>query len=532
MGSTFMGLETARRGLTTQQSALYTTGHNISNANTIGYSRQRVNMEATLGYPGTGLNAPKIAGHLGTGVQAQSVQRIRDQFIDRQYRQESTKLGYWETRANAIIQIEDIVTEPSDYGLNSALDQFWNSLQDLSGSPENAATRKVVVQRALHVADSFNYTHKQLSDIQANLGNEIKVSTDDINSILKQIASLNEQIQAVEPNGYLPNDLYDARDVLVDELSQYISIEIDHAPSGGNALAIAEGSLTVSIKLKDGSKLELVKGKDHASLETMDTTGTTLNGTKLTAGFDQIKITGMGNISAGTISYEQLDPSKGKLVSLIDSYGHGGTVGDPTNPSKGYYPDMLAQLDKMAAAFAEAFNKIHKSGTDLDGKQGVDFFVDGENDVINVKASNITINKDIINDASKIAASDAPETNPITTEVGNGKNAILLANMKTLTLAVGDYKNDLNGATVQSFYQGIIGQLGVDGQQANTLTKNAGTILLTVANNRASVSSVSLDEEMTNMITFQQAYNANARMITVIDETLDKIINGMGRAGL
>ena len=91
---------------------------------------------------------------------------------------------------------------------------------------------------------------------------------------------------------------------------------------------------------------------------------------------------------------------------------------------------------------------------------------------------------------------------------------------------------DLDGATVQSFYQGVIGQLGVDGEQANRLLTNSGTILLTVANNRASVSSVSLDEEMTNMITFQQAYNANARMITVIDETLDKIINGMGRVGL
>src|SRR6185312_15502571 len=111
MGSTFMGLEASKRGLTTQQSALYTTGHNISNANTLGYSRQRVNMEATLGYPGTGLNAPKIPGHLGTGVQAQSIQRIRDEFIDRQYRQETTKLGYWESRANAISQMEDIMSE-------------------------------------------------------------------------------------------------------------------------------------------------------------------------------------------------------------------------------------------------------------------------------------------------------------------------------------------------------------------------------------------------------------------------------------
>jgi len=540
MGSTFMGLETSKRGLTTQQSALFTTGHNISNANTIGYSRQRVNMEATLGYPGTGLNAPKIAGHLGTGVQAQSVQRIRDQFIDRQYRQESTKLGYWETRANAISQVEDIVTEPSEYGLNTALDQFWNSLQDLSGSPENAATRKVVVQRALHVADSFNYIHKQLSDIQANLGNEINVSTKAINSILKQIATLNEQIQAVEPNGYMPNDLYDARDKLVDELSQYFPIEIDPVPPGGNALAIAEGSLTVSIKLKDGTTLELVNGKNHASLETVDTSGAILDGTKLSNGFNGINITGLG--VGKSISYDQLDPSKGKLVSLIDSYGHGGTVGVFTDPSKGYYPNILAQLDKMAEAFAEAFNEIHKSGSDLDGKAGLNFFVDEISGAdTSVSASNITVNKDIIDNVSKIAASNAaPITPPAEPEVGNGKNAILLANMKTLTLGSTTdinkdgiaFKNHLDGATVQSFYQSIIGQLGVDGEQANTLTTNAGTILLTVENNRASVSSVSLDEEMTNMITFQQAYNANARMITVIDETLDKIINGMGRVGL
>lgn len=508
MGSTFMGLETSRRGLTTQQSALYTTGHNISNANTLGYSRQRVNMEATLGYPGTGLNAPKIAGHLGTGVQAHSVQRIRDQFIDRQYRQESTKLGYWETRSNAISQIEDIVTEPSDYGMNAALDQFWSSLHDLSGSPENAATRKVVIQRALHLADSFNYTHKQLSDIQGNIGNEIKVSIDDINSMLKQIASINEQIQAVEPNGYMPNDLYDARDTLIDELSQYFPIETEKVASGGNALAIAEGSLNISIKLANGTKIELVKGKDFAQLETMDTSNNKLDGTDLTSGFNEIKITGLGG---GTISYDQLAPSKGKLASLIDSFGHG-------NPPTGYFTDTLTKLDKMADAFIKEFNDIHSKGFTL--ADGAVSSVPGQNFFEGTGASGIKVLEDIINNPNLIAVSDAQG------EAGNGKNAIKLANMKFNKLA------DLDGATVQSFYQGIIGQLGVDGEQANRLTTNSGTILLTVANNRASVSSVSLDEEMTNMITFQQAYNANARMITVIDETLDKIINGMGRVGL
>src|SRR5690606_20733716 len=114
---TFMGLEASKRGLFTQQSALYTTGHNISNANTVGYSRQRVNMSPTQGYPGIGLNAPKTPGYIGTGVQADSVQRIRDGFTDMQYRQETNKLGYWEAKSQSIAQMEDILNEPSDYGL-------------------------------------------------------------------------------------------------------------------------------------------------------------------------------------------------------------------------------------------------------------------------------------------------------------------------------------------------------------------------------------------------------------------------------
>ncbi|ALC86355.1 flagellar biosynthesis protein FlgK [Bacillus sp. FJAT-22090] len=509
MGSTFMGLETSKRGLYTQQSALYTTGHNISNANTLGYSRQRVNMEATLGYPGAGLNAPKIPGHLGTGVQAQSVQRIRDQFIDRQYRQETTKLGYWESRSTAISQMEDIMAEPSEFGLNTSLDQFWKSLQDLSTNPENAAARKVVVQRGIGVAESFNYIHKQLSDIQGNIKNEILTSTDDVNSILKQIASMNEQIQAIEPNGYMPNDLYDARDKLLDELSQFFPIEIEYTKSGGNALAIAEGSVKVSIKTKTGS-IEIINGKDAGQL--------TPNGMSNNADFEPFNgftVAGSGAVTGGPISYNDMELNKGKMLSLINSYGHGT---DPTNV-EGYYPEMLAKLDKMALAFAEKFNEVHRGGTDLNGDVGKNFFVPKAGATIS--AGNISVDSIFESDPSLVAASSSAGK-----EEGNGANAILLANMKSEKLP------GLNGATVQSFYQSMIGQLGVDGEQANRLAYNSATIKLTVENNRASVSSVSLDEEMTNMITFQQAYNASARMITVIDETLDKIINGMGRVGL
>lgn len=266
MGSTFMGLETSKRGLTAQQTALYTVGHNISNANTIGYTRQRVNLVATDGFPSPGMNSPKMAGHLGTGVTSDSVQRIRDSFIDTQYRQESTNLGYWSTKTKDISQLEDIFSEPSEYGLNTSFDDFYKALQTLSTNPSNAAARQVVAEKGAHLADSFNYINKQLTQVQTNLKNNIRVETKNVNSLLTQVANLNKQISNLEPNGYLPNDLYDQRDTLLDSLSEYFKIETTRVPSGGNAKANAEGSLNVFIKLDDGSKIQVVNGMKEATM--------------------------------------------------------------------------------------------------------------------------------------------------------------------------------------------------------------------------------------------------------------------------
>lgn len=266
MSSTFMGLETSKRGLTAQQTALYTVGHNISNANTIGYTRQRVNLVATDGFPSPGMNSPKMAGHLGTGVTSDSIQRIRDSFIDTQYRQESTNLGYWSAKAKEVSQLEDIFSEPSEYGLNKSFDDFYQALQTLSTNPNNAAARQVVAEKGAHLADSFNYINKQLTQVQTNLKNNIRVETKNVNSLLTQIASLNKQISDLEPNGYLPNDLYDQRDNLLDSLSEYFKIETTRVPSGGNAKANAEGSLDVFIKLDDGSKIQVVNGTKEATM--------------------------------------------------------------------------------------------------------------------------------------------------------------------------------------------------------------------------------------------------------------------------
>ena len=515
MRSTFMGLETSKKGLFVQQSALYTTGHNISNANTEGYTRQRVNMQATAGFPHPGLNSPQYPGLMGTGVEATSVQRIRDEFIDRQYRQETNKLGYWESTTKSISQMEDMMTEPSEFGINQAFTDFWKAMEDVIGDPKDTAARQVMISKGQSLTESFNYMDTQLKLIQGNIGNEIDVVTKEVNSILKQIADLNKQIQAVEPNAYVPNDLYDARDVLLDKLNDIIPVSISFEKSGGNALAIAEGSMTVTFKPADGSAaIELVKGKDHAILQTLDTADNAIDGEIDNADtngyfeFKEVSVIGIGGATS-QINYSQFEASKGKLVALIDSYGH--------SDGKGTYPEMLAQLDLLANEFATAFNTQHKLGADLNGDMGEDFFITNNATGTAITARNISVG---ITKPEKLAVSDTPN------EESNNKNMLALAALQS-TL-----QGNLQGGTFQTFYKSLIGELGVKGQQATTLEFNSTTLRLQIENNRASHNSVSLDEEMTNMITFQQAYNANARMITVVDEILDKIINGMGRVGL
>ncbi len=544
MRSTFMGLEASKRGLYTQQSALYTTGHNVSNANTEGYSRQRVNMQATAGYPGVGLNAPTVPGFIGTGVEAGSIQRVRDQFIDKQFRQETNKLGYWQSRSNAIEQLEDVMNEPSEFGLQRSLSLFWQSLQDVAAHPENGGTRAVAIDRGVAVAESFNYMNASLKDIQRNLRSEIEVSVTEINSILDQIAGLNKQIIEVEPNGYMPNDLYDARDTLIDELAEFFPVELDYTKSGGRALASAEGLVTVSVRV-GGETIQLVNGIDRVNVEANYAQPGEEYRKELEP-FTSLSVSGMTEITEPVAKKEDGSlqvvakmarytdmPSTGKFAGIVDSYGY-----LDNGVHKGLYPDHLNELDRLAQAFGKAFNEQHARGISKNkglATEASAFFTTKDRPDGNIiawrtiTAENIQVNEKIQNDPSLLRAASH---NAADGEEGNGANAKALADIQHLILSDGPDRGGLNGASIQTFFEGMIGELGVLGQQAVRNEFNATTMKESIEYRRASVMSVSLDEEMTDMIRFQQAYNASARMITAVDETLDKIINGMGRVGL
>ncbi|MFE8696496.1 flagellar hook-associated protein FlgK [Cytobacillus sp. FJAT-53684] len=672
MRSTFQGLEIARRGINTQQAALYTTGHNIANANTPGYTRQRVNFLQTEAFPSVGFNRPQIPGQMGTGVQVGDVQRIRDSFVDMQFRNETSKLGYWQAKAEQTSQMENIMNEPSDTGLASTLDQFWNSLQDLAVQPQNNGARRVVRQRGISVADTFNYMHNAMKAIQKDYRNEINVTEQRMNSLLRQINQVNKQIGSIEPHGYLPNDLYDQRDRLVDELSSMVNVKIEPKHSGGVASANAEGLYDIYLATPQG---EILRDSGNRPIKLIDSSSGTATGIHIQYDnrveqdspvaeikFFELKdnepgFKGLSQIDADNSqssvyklsSFSQLN-TNGNLKGLIEGYGYKSNV-NGVESVEGLYNNMLADLDVMAFTYANQFNIVHQSGwSPNEIRNGADvqqdFFSFGVlqlsadnpkgaaanirvsqailDDVDNIAAaaegnvlSGVMVRKPTVNSGTignpiisgiydktvaeaavpgfnnaekvnislkyesgawsyKLTAADSNGT-PLNPElshtgqidsteksisifgvnidlssmsaqqngdewsfefnadgvksadeafIGNGSNALKLAEVKDAIL---NYGGSLTN--VQTFYQGMIGTLGDIASEANRMVEVSATLSESVDKNRMSISSVSLDEEMTDMIKFQHAYNAAARNITMIDEMLDKIINGMGVVG-
>ncbi|SER40835.1 flagellar hook-associated protein 1 FlgK [Gracilibacillus ureilyticus] len=581
MASTFNGLEVAKRALHAQQSALYTTGHNIANANTEGYTRQRVNFEQTSPYPPASRNRPEIAGQIGSGVEAGSIERIRDSFIDKQYRQENTKVGFYETKADMMSKLETILNEPSEQGISQTFDLFWKSLQDLSVNPEDSGSRSVVKERAVALAEVFNYAHDSLQQVRGNLKDEIGVDGKAINSLIDQINQLNGQIAKIEPHGYVPNDLYDERDRLVDQLSSYVDIKVDYKKSSGQPSPIAQGIATITLNsdpsttqnsaeqivLVDGTgENGAIPGSDDA-VNHMYVDFDNENNARAVFFVDpnrdpdvksedyvaQLVNESVSGTESHIIIYADDFNINGKVDALLDGTGYLTNFDyasydvDNEYSSTGEINDILNDLDKLVKNFVTEFNTVHSEGFDLEGDQGIaNFFVgydkDG-NETTEITADNIAVNSIIKNDVNKIAAStnedhDGDGVNDGGAS-GNGSNAVNLADVYTKRAEeyagydVDDIgEDDFQPKTsAKSFFESIIGELGVITQESNRMQSNSQVLRQQVEESRQAISSVSLDEEMTNLIQFQHAYNAAARNMTVVDEMLDRIINNMGLVG-
>ncbi len=486
MRATFYGIDVAFKGLQAQRQALDVTGHNIANANTEGYSRQRVSFQATDPYTVPNMTRPRAAGQMGTGVTVEEVQRLRDAFLDDQVRTESKALGEWETRRDILQEIEVIYNEPSDSGLRTVLDLFWQSLQELSLSPESTAVRATVRQRAQGVVDTIRHTWRQLDDLQKNVDASLRAKVNEANVLAGQIAELNDQIIKARGAGDNPNDLKDRRGLLIDRLARLMDIGVYEEATGAvrvlvNGIPLVEASRPFALEAMNNPAND-----DYAGLYWK----------------------GLGVVA---------DVRSGEMRGLLD-------MRDRT------LVDLKNKLSELTTTLVDKFNEVHRASYGLDGSTGINFFEPPAGGT----PATISVSADIVTDLNKIAASSSLAGVPgdggwydpgDPDNISKFKGALGLARLKHVRLMTG------GTSTMDDYLRSLIGQLGVESQEAERMSKNQALLLDQLDLQRQRLSGVSLDEEMSNLIRFQQAYNAAARLVTVQEEMIATIIERMGLTG-
>jgi len=227
MGSTFSGIELGKRSIMAHTDAITTAGHNISNANTEGYSRQRVQMKEFDPLYKPDLERAERPGMIGQGIDVQSVNRIRDELLDKRIVAQQNQESYWQTRSDYYTMLEQIYNEPYDISIRSNMDKFWEGWQELSINPESQAARQAVVTRGETLTDSIQQRWESLSGIGNLLNGDIEATVRQVNSLTAQIAEINGEIVRSKGMGDNPNDLLDRRDLLVDKLSELINVTTD-----------------------------------------------------------------------------------------------------------------------------------------------------------------------------------------------------------------------------------------------------------------------------------------------------------------
>ncbi len=351
MKSTFGGLNIVVRGLNAQQVSLDAVGHNISNANTEGYSRQSVNLMTSTPETIYGGNGSMQAG---TGVSITSIVRARESYLDQQYWKENASLGYTDALSSNLAKIEGVFREPSDTGLQTTLDNFWKSWQSLGTNASDTGMRTVVRQRGVEVVQAVKKAEQQLRDMVTDANSTIEIKVGKINQITTQIADLNKQIRKVEFAGTdHANDLRDRRDLLVDQLTKIASVTASE-DTNGNCIIRASGNILVGANDAEQLKTYTIKDADY---------GYSLTNVRFTSVDMPFETTG------------------GELQGILESRD------SRQNGVKGY----MDQLNTTSQFLLTEFNDQHLKSYGLDNTNGNNFFGDTGTYYTNVATNLATI---------------------------------------------------------------------------------------------------------------------------------------------
>ena len=463
-----LGLNTATKALRAEQLAVDTASHNIANAQTPGYSRQRVILRSE-GITSSDRNGhDDLLGKAGFGVSAANVSRVRDTFLDFQARQTNSAMSQYNSYSDALGRAELTFNEPSDNGIQALMGSFFDAWHDVVNDPESPAARVALVHATSTLTSNIQRASNDLSTLRSDVNSNVVSLADAINSRAAEISGLNKQIVQVEANGDMANDLRDRRDVLLDQLSGLG--QISYSETANHAVTVYLGSH------------ELVSPSSYQAVQAVNDTN------PANAGMQKLVFATDGT---------DVTSNSGQLRGLLDARDTA-------------IPDVQAKLDTLASDLITKVNAIHSAGYDLNGNTGVAFLT-GTN------AQDIALNSVIAADPSKVAAST------VAGAVGNASNALAIADLQTSASA------GLNGATLDQYYASIVSVLGSDVAQAQGMAQSNGLLNSHVESQRQGVSGVNIDEEVTNMTASQRAYQAAAKVISVIDGMLDTLINHTGQ---
>lgn len=479
MAGLLNALNSARTSLEVNQKSIEIIGNNISNVNTEGYSRQTAEFET---YPAMNFGDFFI----GQGVKISDVSREHDVFIDQQIKQKAIDFGLQDALTRPLSELESVFNITDD-NISSDIDNFFDSLHELSADPSDLVQRNNVILQGEVLATSFNNTVNELNSIKENINGSILSKLDAVNSQINEIADLNDRIYSIEIHGQTANSARDQRDMVAKELAQTLGAQSYEDNNGMLSVALPGG-------------MPLVQG-NMAMTITADVTGVDLT-LKLNAG--------------GVTRDLELRNMGGEFKGLMDVRDN-------------FIPELNADLDKLAYELSTQVNLQHQAGGALDSSTGNLFFSVPPNYVASppgppptateyaAAARQISV---VISDASKIAAGAAPDPGPPPGSVapGDNSNALILSDIADTYLIGGvDSFNSLYGK--------VAAKVGVESNQNQLSLKGAEDALVQLENFRDGLVGVSLEEEMISLIQFQRGFESSAKFLSTVDEMMTTILD-------
>ena len=481
MSSTFGGLNTARTALWASQRGLDVTGQNIANVNTDGYSRQRVELRAMGGTAVPAIHS--VSSPVGNGVDADQVIRIRDVFLERRGQVESAKAAELTVGDEALAQVEAAFREPGETGIQNMLAKVWTGFSAVANAtdPQDPAARRQVLERLDILANGMQTTRATLDQQWLQTRDNLEALAAEVNSTASSIADLNTQIRQATRSGLPTNELSDRRDLLVGQLAQRVGATSVAAEDGMVDVIVAGTTLVAS-----GSAL----GVRVAGADSPDDLG---------AGDDPRLVTVPGGTSLAV----------------------GGTAGGQLSVLTSTVPRYRDSLDRLARDLVTKLNAVQAQGYDSSGAKGdLQPLLDDGSGTVPVDPATVTAgNIRLRVTTPELLAVARTSPGDLGAASADGRNAEAFFDLS------------LEAGGVDATYRALVVGLGVEASVASRDLEVQTVIATQVDSARQSVSGVNLDEEMTNMLSFQHAYSAAARMVTAIDEALDTLISRTGLVG-